>query len=113
MGSYAAGCSSVFRSLGDASAFFEPGALGYSATADGSRLDGVVLRTRSWRVEPLSIDRVFSSYFADRSLLPAGSVTFDCALLMRDIEHEWQAAAGIEWKRAAGADLALDQPETA
>jgi len=84
--------ASVFRTVSDASAFFEPGSLGYSATASGHRLDGIVLRTHSWAVTPLAIERVHSSYFSDESRFPAGSVTFDCALLMRDIAHEWQAA---------------------
>ena len=57
--------SSVFRSVGDASAFFEPGSVGYSATASGSRLDGVVLKTESWSVAPLAIERAHSSYFED------------------------------------------------
>jgi hypothetical protein len=39
---------------------------------------------------------VYSSYFADKALFPAGSITFDCALLMRDIAHEWQAAADMQ-----------------
>jgi hypothetical protein len=80
---------SSFRSLAEASAFFEPGSIGYSATRDGDRLDGVELRTRSWKVEPLEVDEVFSSYFSDTNRFPAGSVEFDCALIMRNIEHEW------------------------
>jgi len=28
-----------------------------------------------------------------RLSFPAGSVTFDCALIMRNIAHEWHAAA--------------------
>jgi hypothetical protein len=39
------------------------------------------------------VERVASTYFADESLFPAGSVTFDCALIMRDIAHEWHAGA--------------------
>src|SRR5215471_8844025 len=66
--------TSVFRTLSEASAFFEPGAAGYSATASGRRLDQVVLTTRSWSVAPLAIERVFSSYFADAKLFPAGTV---------------------------------------
>jgi hypothetical protein len=78
--------------LAAASAFFEGGSLGYSATAAGNRLDGVTLQTESWAVEPLATDHVYSSYFADQTLFPAGSITFDCALLMRNIVHEWHAA---------------------
>lgn len=83
---------SVFASVDEASAFFEKGSLGYSATAGGRKLDGIVLRTHTWRVEPLQVDAVTSSYFADESLFPRGSATFDCALIMRNIEHEWESA---------------------
>jgi hypothetical protein len=87
--------TSAFRTLSDASAFFEPGALGYSATAGGTRLDGVVLKTHSWKVEALALEQAYSSYFADEIFFPAGSVTFDCALIMRNIAHEWHAAADM------------------
>lgn len=83
---------SVFASIAEASAFFEGGSLGYSATAAGNRLDGVTLKTERWVVEPLTIDHVYSSYFADASRFPAGSIAFDCALIMRNIAHEWEAA---------------------
>jgi len=92
--------TSVFRTLRDASAFFEPGALGYSATADARRLDAVVLRTHSWTVTPFAIEQAASSYFADEDLFPPGSVAFDCALLMRNVAHEWHAAAGMEVQEA-------------
>jgi hypothetical protein len=81
--------SSVFGSLGAASTFFERGSLGYSATARPGEFDGMELRSFGWRVEPLAIERIESSFFDDRALFPAGSVEFDCALLMRGIEHEW------------------------
>lgn len=81
--------SSIFDSLDDASTFFQGGSLGYSATAAGNRLDGIALKTREWSLEPLAIDHVYSSYFAE---LPPGSAEFDCALLMRNIAHEWHAA---------------------
>jgi Uncharacterized conserved protein (COG2071) len=84
---------SIFRKVAEASAFFEPGSTGYSVTASGRRLDGVVLKTHSWSVAPLAIERVSSTYFANETLFPAGSVTFDCALIMRNVTHEWQAGA--------------------
>ncbi len=83
---------SIFRTVNDASSFFEPGALGYSVTADARRLDGVLLKTHSWAVTPLAIEEASSSYFSDEALFPPGSIAFDCALLMRDIAHEWHAA---------------------
>jgi hypothetical protein len=81
--------SSVFRSLEEASAFFRVGSLGYSATPDPSRFQGLELRCLKWEVEPLAVEEVRSSFFDDEALFPPGSITFDCALLMRGIEHEW------------------------
>ena len=82
---------SIFSSLEEASAFFERGSLGYSATPSPGRFDGLELRSLSWRVEPLAVERVYSSFFSNEEIFPKGSVRFDCALLMRDIEHEWHA----------------------
>ncbi len=81
--------SSKFRSLEEASAFFHAGSLGYSATRDPSRFQGLELRCLNWHIEPLEVDEVRSSFFEDESLFPRGSIEFDCALLMRGIEHEW------------------------
>ncbi len=86
---------SIFGTLADASAFFEPGSLGYSATASGHMLDGIVLRTTTWEVQPLRIESVESSYFSNQKLFPAGSIAFDCALIMRNIAHEWESAAAM------------------
>ena len=81
--------SSVFGSLEEASAFFRAGSLGYSATPQPSRFQGLELRCLTWRAEPLEVEEVRSSFFEDESLFPRGSIGFDCALLMRGIEHEW------------------------
>lgn len=87
--------SSVFRSLEEASAFFRAGSLGYSATPDPSRFQGLELRCLSWEVEPLEVEEVRSSFFEDEALFPKGSIEFDCALLMRGIEHEWQGKSDL------------------
>lgn len=87
--------TSIFGSVSEASAFFESGSIGYSATASGRRLDGIVLKTDSWSVAPLAIERAHSSYFSDPKTFPAGSVDFDCALVMRNVEHEWEIAADL------------------
>jgi hypothetical protein len=81
--------TSKFATLAEASNFFEPGSLGYSVTRDEDRLDGIRLKSKTWQVEPLEVEHVHSSFFADETKFPKGSVSFDCALLMRDIEHEW------------------------
>jgi hypothetical protein len=80
---------SVFRSLREASEFFEVGSLGYSPGTVAGHFDGLELRTRQWRMQPLAVEAVESSFFNDASLFPPGSAEFDCALLMREVEHEW------------------------
>jgi hypothetical protein len=87
--------SSVFRSLAEASAFFQAGALGYSATPDPSRFQGLELRCLNWQVEPLAVEEVRSSFFEDESMFPRGSIEFDCALLMRGIQHEWHGKSDL------------------
>ena len=82
--------SSVFSSIAEASSFFEHGSVGYSATKSGDRLEGLQLETNAWRVEPLQVADVYSSYFGDLTRFPRGSAVFDCALVMRDIPHRWR-----------------------
>jgi hypothetical protein len=81
--------ASVFGSLENASAFFERGSLGYSATSDPQRFDGLELRSERWHVEPLAVERVTSSFFDDPEQFPDAAIAFDCALIMRDVAHEW------------------------
>jgi Uncharacterized conserved protein (COG2071) len=85
--------TSHFASLEDASQFFKDGSVGYSQTANGSRLDGIQFQTRHWTVAPLEVDHVFSSFFHDPKVFPDGSVHLDCALIMRDVPHEWHSVA--------------------
>jgi hypothetical protein len=84
--------TSIFPSVDRASSFFEGGSLGYSVTSDPGRLDGLELQTRKWHVEPLEVSNVYSSYFADEARFPKGSIDFDHALIMRNVEHEWHTA---------------------
>ena len=87
--------SSMFQSLEEASAFYQAGSLGYSATLDAARFQGIELRCRNWSIEPLAVEEVRSSFFDDESLFPRGSIEFDCALLMRDIDHEWHGQSDL------------------
>ncbi len=84
--------TSIFSSLAAASSFFEAGSLGYSVTREADRLDGLRLETTAWRVRPLSVSKIYSSYFSDRTIFPEGSIQFDHALIMRDVPHEWHSA---------------------
>lgn len=102
--------SSVFGSVAEASSFFEAGSLGYSDTPDPARLDALVLDTEDWRVAPFDVSAVTSSYFEDRVRFPTGSATFDHALIMRDLRHEWRSAPDLCVHRRV--DDARGRPET-
>lgn len=82
---------SVFRSLDEASEFFQRGSLGWSSRREENSFDGLELSSRKWFMEPLAINRVASSFFENSNLFPTGSAMFDSAFLMRDIPHEWHA----------------------
>jgi hypothetical protein len=81
--------TSAFSSFADASEFFRKGDCGLSCSLKGETLEGIQLQTLAWEMTPLQVSRVRCSFFEDSSKFPPGSVTFDCALLMRGIPHEW------------------------
>jgi hypothetical protein len=83
--------SPLFPGLDDASDFFRRGSMGYSATHDPDRLDGIELCTDQWRVEPTEVRRARSGFFDDPTRFPAGSAVLDCALLMRDVPVSWNS----------------------
>jgi len=76
--------------------FFERGSLGYSDTAEGQSLEGIELRTNAWSVQALEVDHANASYFNDPAAFPAGSVEFDNALLMRNVDHSWHRRSPLE-----------------
>jgi hypothetical protein len=80
---------SVFGTVQQASAFFEGGALGLSPTRSGDLLEALELDVPNWRVDPLEIEDVHSSFFSDTTRFPQGTVQIDHALLMRGIRHRW------------------------
>jgi hypothetical protein len=92
---------SAFGSFEEASAFYEAGSLGYSATRDPHRLDGLALQVGEWRASAFGVRHVSSSYFDDSDRFPPGSIHLDHALIMRDIEHQWHAAPDF-WSNATG-----------
>ncbi|MFO1030668.1 MAG: DUF2071 domain-containing protein [Planctomycetota bacterium] len=91
--------SSVFGSIEAASAFFERGSIGYSATDRAGCFECLELKSFAWKVEPLTVARIESSFFADLQRFPAGTVTFDSAFLMRTIPHEWRARDALAVQR--------------
>lgn len=99
--------TSIFRSLAEASAFFEAGSVGYSPTSDADSFQGLELRCRQWSVQPLAVHNVRSSYFDDRTRFPADSIQFDCALLMQNVEHQWHACGELARRAQLAASTAV------
>ncbi|WP_202703454.1 DUF2071 domain-containing protein [Flavobacterium sp. UGB4466] len=82
---------SIFETLCDASDFFENGDLGYSP--NDNKFDGLRLKAYHWEVKPLDVLKVKSTFFENEEIFPKGTVKFDNALLMTNIEHEWKSEA--------------------
>jgi hypothetical protein len=78
---------SVFENLENASSFFEAGSVGYSPNKN--HFDGLKLKTFEWKVGALKVSSAKSSFFENENIFPKGSVQFDNALLMTEINHEW------------------------
>jgi hypothetical protein len=83
--------STLFAGLAEASEFFRRGCAGYSATANGRRLDGLELRSDAWTVEPVEVAELHSTFFEDPARFPAGTAQLDGALLMRDLPVTWHS----------------------
>ncbi|QES87345.1 DUF2071 domain-containing protein [Rhizosphaericola mali] len=85
--------NSIFKTIENVSQFFENGSIGYSP--NGTSFDGLKLETYEWNVKPLKVSNVKSSFFEDKSIFPEGSIKFDNAILMENIEHEWKSLKTI------------------
>ncbi|GIF38977.1 DUF2071 domain-containing protein [Actinoplanes xinjiangensis] len=81
--------SRLFTDTGQASEFFRCGGAGFSTTPNPARLDGVRLLTHDWRVSPVELVSVRSTFFDDPVRFPPGSAIADCGLLMRDVAATW------------------------
>ena len=79
---------SVFETLENASDFFAAGEVGYSPNKN--KFEGIRLKAYQWKVKPLDVLNLKSSFFENKGCFPAGSIVFDNALLMTNIEHEWK-----------------------
>ena len=86
--------NSIFKSLEDVSEFFEKGSVGYSP--NGNNFEGLKLEAYKWEVKPLYVSNVKSSFFEDSNVFPEGSIKFDNAILMTNIEHEWKSLKTIK-----------------
>ena len=99
--------TSIFLSSEDASAYFQPGTVGYSERRQGTTLDGLRLATVRWAVEPLAIDDVAATFFDDRSRFPEGSIAFDHGLVMSHIAHEWYRVPPVLLSASRAPDRSL------
>ena len=86
--------NSIFKTIENVSNFFESGSIGYSP--NGKKFEGLKLETYNWKVKPLKVENVKSSFFEDETHFPKGSIKFDNAILMENIEHEWKSLKSIE-----------------
>lgn len=91
---------SIFGSVEEASRFFEQDSVGYSHGGRDGLYDGIELKSERWAVQPLAVRTLRSSLFEDERRFPAGSVEFDHALVMRDVQHRWHEAPDLDAERA-------------
>ncbi|WP_433664162.1 DUF2071 domain-containing protein [Nocardia sp. CA-128927] len=88
--------STLFPDLAAASEFFRQGRIGFSASRDGRRLDGLALNTSKWQVRAAHTHAVQSTFFDDPTRFPSGSATLDCTLLMRDVPANWTVTTPMQ-----------------
>ena len=84
-----------FENFAEVSEFFRKGDCGFSCSLRGDELEGLQLKTLRWAMVPLEIESQRSAFFSDAKRFPAGSIEFDCALLMRGVPHEWHQIADV------------------
>jgi hypothetical protein len=80
---------SMFDSVNHASECFHGCPIGVSPSTVPNRFKTIQLKTKTWAVKPLLVQKLQSSYFENKSLFPEETIKFDNALLMEGIEHEW------------------------
>lgn len=83
---------SVFDSVGAASSFLRDGSVGYSPAGRGEGYEALEVRPFEWNVAALSVDEASASYFES---FPDHAVSFDHALLVWDVEHEWHEGESL------------------
>lgn len=79
---------SVFADVDAATAFFARDSTGWSAGRRPGTLEGVELVAERFELAPLDVASMRSTFFAR---FPAGSASFDSALLMRPTAARWRA----------------------
>ncbi|RMG64303.1 MAG: hypothetical protein D6722_17035 [Bacteroidetes bacterium] len=80
---------SVMGDLETALRFARAGQVGYSPRHGRTLFEGLALQQQGWPAEPLRVTYVQSTFFEDPKRFPPGSIFFDHALLVREVQHEW------------------------
>jgi hypothetical protein len=93
--------SAVFDDLDTASHFFESAPIGWSPDHRG-RLEGMRMTVSWWRVRPLRIESMASSWFDDPTRFPPGSLQLDCGLLMDGLTARFEAVGPAPQVAGAG-----------
>ena len=83
---------SIFDSTKQASDFIKNAAIAYSPSQRKGRFNAIQLKTYSWKAEPLKLDLLDYNIM---EAFPKGTATFDSALLMLNMKHEWHYAGSI------------------
>lgn len=81
--------TSAFKDLEEASEFFAHGDCGFSCTRNGGSVEGMQLKILKWSPQPLKVELIKSAFYSNPNRFPAGSIEFDCGLIMRAVPHEW------------------------
>ena len=79
----------AFTTFENVSDFFHRGECGFSCSLHGDQLEGMQLKMLRWHMEPLALRLRRAAFYQDVVRFPAGSVEFDCGLIMRGLPHEW------------------------
>jgi len=79
-----------FGAFDEVSEFFRRGDCGFSCSLRGDELEGLQLKMLSWEMVPMEIESQHCAFYSDLNRFPAGSLEFDCGLLMRGLPHEWR-----------------------
>jgi hypothetical protein len=87
--------TSLFPTFDAVVEFFRRGDCGFSCSLHQDRLEGMRLRTLTWKMEPLDVQDVRATFYADRARFPAGSAVLDGAVIMRGIPHEWHELGDV------------------
>ncbi|WP_171051647.1 DUF2071 domain-containing protein [Alteribacter natronophilus] len=87
--------TSVFSSFQEISDFFREGADGYSPGREDNCSQGICLLTDTWNMKPFHVESSAATFFADTLGIKESDMTYDSAVVMRDVAHEWKRIPSV------------------